>query len=77
MFVRTAEERNKCNMNKETVFLADFKRDLSYRLKKRLALDIADCAADLGDNHICVCLFTYTVNKILDLVGDMGNYLNR
>ena len=77
MFVRTAEERNKCNMNEKTVFLAYFKRDLSYCLKKRLALYIADCAAYLGDNHICVCLFTYTVNKILNLVGDMGNYLNR
>ena len=77
MLVRASEERDESNMNEKTVFLADLKRYLSDRLKERLALYIADCTADLGDNYICVCLFAYSVNKFLDLVCDMRNNLNR
>ena len=77
MLVRATKERNKCNMNKETVFLADFERNLSYSFKERLAFNIADRTADFGYNNVCVSLFTYTVNKILDFICDVRDDLNR
>ena len=63
-------------MYKKAVFSAYFKGNLSNGLKKGLRLDVAYGAADLGDNNICIGLFSYAVNEFLYLVGDVGNYLN-
>lgn len=52
MLVRAAEKRNKCYVNKKTVFRTCFKRNLSYCFQKRLGFDISDCSADFGNNDI-------------------------
>ncbi len=45
------------------------------------ALDITDCATHLDKAHICFCavgelLFCCLLNAGLDLVGDVGDYLD-
>ena len=57
MLVRPAQERYQSNVYEQTVFFADFKRNLSDRFNKRLAFDIADCAAYFGYYNIRIGLF--------------------
>ena len=38
----------------QAVLLADVERELADGLQKRLAFDVADRAADLGDHHVDV-----------------------
>lgn len=45
-------------MYKKAVFSAHFEGNLSNGLKKGLRLDVAYGAADLGDNNICIGLFS-------------------
>ena len=54
-------------MYKKAVFSAHFEGNLSNGLKKGLRLDVAYGAADLGDNNICIGLFSYAVNEFLYL----------
>ena len=49
--------------------------ELAQRLDEGLALDVADGAADLGDDHVLV--LGDAVQLALDLVGDVGNDLHR
>ena len=64
-------------MNIKGVFPAHFKTYLTYRLQKRLAFDIARRTAYFGNNHVGVALSADAVNKLLNLVGDVGNNLYR
>ena len=63
-------------MNEQAVLKTDLKRNLSNSLKERLALYIADCTADFGDNDISVRVFSDSIDKFLDFVCDMRNDLN-
>ena len=44
--------RHQREVNVEAILLADIERKLANRFQKRQALDIADRAADLGDDDI-------------------------
>ena len=65
------------HMDVQTVILADLVSDLSDRFNKRLALDVADGAADLGDDYVRVGLFADAVDEALDLIRDMRDHLHR
>ena len=75
MFFRTLQIGHQSNMNKKAVFPADFEGDLPDSLNKRLGLNIADRAANLGNDHIRVGFLTDTVNKFLDLIGNVRDHL--
>ena len=63
-------------MNVKPVFLSYLLPHLTDSLQKRLALDVADGAADFRNYNVGVGLFADGVNKALDLVGDVRNHLN-
>ena len=65
------------DMDKQAVLPARLVRDLAHSLDKGLTFDIADGAADFGDDDIGFGLAADTVDKFLDFVGDMGDDLNR
>ena len=67
---------NERNMDKQHVLPALFDGHLTYGLKKRLAFDIADRAADLADENVDI-LILHCVYALLYLVGHMGYYLHR
>ena len=46
-------------------------------LNEGLGFDIADGAADFGDDHVRVGLFANPVNEALDFVGDVRDGLHR
>lgn len=52
-------------MNVQAVFGPDFDTDLTNRLDERLRLDIADRAADFGDDDVGVDFFADVINKLL------------
>ena len=64
-------------MDKEAVLPAHLQGDLPDRLQEGLGFDVADGAADLGDDHVGVGLTAHAVDEFLDLVGDMGDHLDR
>ena len=76
VLARSVKIGHKGNMNIKRVFSADFKTDLPYRLKKRLALNVADGSADFRYNDVSVCLFAHAVNEIFNFICNMGDYLN-
>jgi hypothetical protein len=63
-------------MNIEHVRLADVERELTNGLHEGQSLDVADRAADLGDDHINV-VGDELLHRGLDLVGDVRNDLDR
>ena len=77
VLVRAAQKGHQRDMNKEAVLSADLQRDLADGLQKGLGLDVADRAADFGDDHIGVGFLTHPVNKFLDFIGDVRDDLHR
>ena len=69
------EIRDECQVDVQAVLLADVQRELSNGLQKRLALDIADGPADLGDHDIRV-VASHLVDHMLDFIGDVRNDLH-
>ena len=67
--------RHQGNMDVHGVSSAHLGHELTDRLQERCAFDIAYCTADLCDDHIRIGLLADTVNTVLDLVGDVRNYL--
>ena len=57
--------------------LAQVVDELTGRLQERNRLDVPDRAADLDDRHVHPRLLPDPENSGLDLVGDVGNDLNR
>ena len=62
-------------MDIKRVFPADVLAQLTDRLEERLALDVADRAADLDEDDVDVA--RDGTDAVLDLVGDVGDDLNR
>ena len=63
---------------KNTLRAAELVADLTGRLDERLRLDVADRAADLGDDHVGLRLFVgLQAHAALDLVGDVRDDLHR
>ncbi len=71
------EIRHEGHMDIQAVVLAYLVTNLSDRLDEGLALDIADRAADLGDDDVCISFFADAVDEALDLVRDMRDHLYR
>ena len=59
----------------EAVLLADVERELADGFEERQALDVADGAADLGDDHVHV-VGGQLADRGLDLVGDVRDDLH-
>ena len=72
-----AKVRNERNVDIDRVVASDLAPDLPDRLQKRLPLDVADRAADLGDHDVRVRLFADAIDEPLDLVGDVWDRLHR
>ena len=64
------------HMDVQHVFPPLFRRHLPDGLQKRLALDVAHRAADLGDDHVGLAV-VHGVDPPLDLVGDVWDDLHR
>ena len=64
-------------MNIQHVFAADFAFQLARRFKERQGFNVADRAADFGDDHIRRILLEGDLqHAALDLVGDVRDDLN-
>ena len=77
MLVGATEERHQRHVNEQAVLLPYLQSNLTHRLQEGLGLDIADGAANLGDDHIRVGLPADAVDELFDLIGHVGNNLNR
>jgi len=55
---------------------ADVDRELADRLEERQRLDVADRAADLGDDDVDVLRLGQQLDPLLDLVGDVRDDLD-
>ncbi len=65
-------------MHEEDVLASELMADLTRRLDERLRLDVADGAADLGDDDIGLGrLVGLQAHAALDLVGDVRDDLHR
>ena len=69
--------RQQRDVDVERIVLADFLLDLADGLEERLALDIADRAADLRDDDISAVRLCHIVDALLDLVRDVRDDLHR
>ena len=76
MLIGAGEIRNEGDMQENAVLFRKLQRDLTDSLQKRLAFDIADRTADLGDDDVGVGLFADLIDKFLDLIGNMRNDLD-
>ena len=68
MLLAALDIRYKANMNEQAILKTNLERNLSNSLKKRLALYIADCTTDFGDNNISVRVLTDSIDKFLNFV---------
>ncbi len=75
VFIGAPQEGHQCHMNEQAVLPSRLQGNLPHRLYKGLGFNITDGAPDFGDYHVRLCLFSHTVDEILDLIGDMGNNL--
>ena len=75
MLVRASQKRHESHVNVQAVFGPDFDTDLTNRLDERLRLDIADRAADFGDDDVGVDFFADVINKLFYFVRDVRNNL--
>ena len=64
-------------MDKQRIVPAHFKGKLTDGFEKWLAFNITCSAADFCDDDIRLRFFSYRINKVFDLVGNMGNNLDR
>ena len=63
MLARSFKIRHQSDVDVKAVINSDLTAYLTDRLKERLAFDIADRAADFGDNNVCLRGFSDAVNK--------------
>src|SRR5262249_9402454 len=69
------EKRHQRQVDVQAILLADIEGELADGLEKGQPLDVADGAADLGDDNIDV-LGGEAVDSRLDLVGDVRDDLD-
>ena len=75
---RRLQEGDEGNVNIQAVFKANFRAHLADSFKERLALNIANRAADFGNHHVRrVFLLGDKEDVALDFVGDVRDDLNR
>ena len=74
---RRPHERHERDVDEEDVAAAELVADLARRLDERLRLDVADRAADLGDDDVGLrVLVGLQAHAALDLVGDVRDDLH-
>ena len=71
------DERDEGDMQVENVLRADLAPELANRLEERERLDVADGAADLGDDDVGVGCGRHAAHAVLDLVRDVRDHLHR
>ena len=71
-----ADHRHQGDVDVEHVVAADVLAELADGLEEREALDVADRAADLGDEHVDLGELGQAVHAALDLVGDVRDDLH-
>ena len=76
VLVAAAQKRDKRHMDKERVLAPLLKADLARGLQKGLAFNVTGGAADLGDDHVGICLRSHMVDKVLDLLCDVRDDLH-
>ena len=74
---RRLDERHQRDMQVEHVLLADLAPELADRLEERQRLDVADRAADLGDDDVGGLRGGAAPDARLDLVRDVRDHLHR
>ena len=77
VLVTAPEEGYQRHMDEERILTTLLDTHLTGGFQEGLALNVAGSAADLGDYHIGPGLSAHAVDKILDLLGDVGNDLHR
>ena len=75
-FLRTAQVRYQADVDEEAVLRSHFQSHLTDGFQKRLTFNVAGGAADFRDDHVGICLSAYSINKLLDLVGNMRDHLD-
>ena len=74
---RVADVGDQRQVDEHAAPAADVDRELADRLQERQRLDVADRAADLGDDEVDVAGVGHQLDPLLDLVGDVGHDLHR
>ena len=77
VLIGAGEKGDQRHMDEHAVLPPHLQRHLPRRLQEGLTLNIPDSAADLGDDHVSPGLPSHAVDKVLDLIGDVGNDLHR
>ena len=77
MLVGTTQERDQGYMNKQAVFMTNLQGDLSDGFQEGLGFNVANGAANFCDDHVRIGLLAHPVDEVFDLVGHMGDDLNR
>ena len=73
---RVADVGHEREVDEHAVAAADVDRELADRLEERQRLDVADRAADLGDDDVGVLRLGEQLDAVLDLVGDVRDDLD-
>ncbi len=74
---RRLEVRHQRQVNVKTILLADIERELANRFQEWQAFDVADRAADFGDDHVDDSSAASLARcNALDFVGDVRNHLH-
>ncbi len=71
-----ADDRHQRDVDVQHVLAPDVLAELADRLEERQALDVADGAADLDDEHVGAGALREPVDAALDLVGDVRDDLD-
>ena len=71
-----ADDGHQRDVDVQDVLAADVLAELADGLEERKALDVADGAADLGDEHVHAGALGEAVHAALDLVGDVRDDLD-
>ena len=74
-FAAGVDERDEGDVDVDDVLPADVVAELTDGLQEGQALDVADRAADLGDDHVDVGVAGDPGDALLDLVGDVRDDL--
>ena len=74
-FAGRLQIRNQRQVDVQAVVLADVERELANRFEKWQTFNVADRAADFGDDHVHI-IGGELADGRLDLVGDVWNHLD-
>src|SRR3984957_1461709 len=73
---RVPDVRHQRQVDEHAAAAADVDRELADRLEERKRLDVADRAADLGDDEVDLARVGHQLDPLLDLVGDVRDHLD-